>query len=681
MKQNRGHGNRIKRSLPARADMSKKNGGWSAAVGCLFLLVLLVSLFVGISSAGECKWEETGHTRAVNERNCEWEGFWELVSKTCGVIKDEKEGCLYIFIRKEIKCCRYDIEKKYAERCYCNVTGWTLTGKTKWDMYDEDRPLCNPDSVRTVWPPESYEYFEEYQAPPPVVCSFDDSGHIEQSASTLHTVTTEPDTSVALFFLSWEGSDLDLILHSPNGTTIDPSSVYYVENATYEYYMIPNPEPGTWTTEVRAVEVAVSGEDYSVSVYVPVTGDAVFNNIYSDYGVDDDGNGLYDHIDIEVGINVTSPGWYWVNGSLYDANGSEAILVSDETYLKPGDQLVTLKFYGMHLPGAYHLRNLTLYKALFHDGERFFLDLREEAYTTEEYYDFDPIPQLARLTRHYADHGTDVDGDGLYEFLTVDVGVDVTLPGQYTLTGYLYDLNGSEVVWSIDSGIFEVGYHVMHLDFDGKTIEKHRMNGSYCVGNLFLTGRNWTVKDAVSDAHATSAYNYTDFVDPVSTENEVTISGVGLGEIRLIVSFTDTIPVFAGRYSYDLVGINVPQRPNNFTITTSEVKNLKVGVKKIQDNTTRIWVTQTIAAPEGIATVQSDLPSPGNYHVKIFGDAAEGVSEVDLELTAVKKIKASGDFSLSIDISGFPAGKYTVTATADTGCFTDLTLEGLPLTP
>jgi hypothetical protein len=46
------------------------------------------------------------------------------------------------------------------------------------------------------------------------------------------------------------------------------------------------------------------------------------------------------------------------------------------------------------------------------------------------------------------------------------------------------------------------------------------------------------------------------------------------------------------------------------------VKNLKVGIKKIQDNTTRLWVTQTIAAPEGIATLQSDLPSPGNYHVK-----------------------------------------------------------------
>jgi hypothetical protein len=156
---------------------------------------------------------------------------------------------------------------------------------------------------------------------------------------------------------------------------------------------------------------------------------------------------------------------------------------------------------------------------------------------------------------------------------------------------------------------------------------------------------------------------------------------VGLGEIRLIVSYKDTIPVFAGRYSYDLVGINIPQRPNNFTITASAVKNLKLGLKKIQDNTTRIWVTQTFAAPEGKTTAQSDLPSPGNYHVKIFGDAADGTSEVDMELTAVKKIKASGDFSLSIDISGFPAGKYTVTARVDTGCFTDLSLDGLPLAP
>ena len=430
--------------------------------------------------------------------------------------------------------------------------------------------------------------------------------------------------------------------------------------------------------------------DYRYSAYTTLEYDYTdfqtlplkFTGYYSDYGTDTDVDGLYDYLTIDVGVNVSAEGVYSINGLLYDINGNEIVWTSNDTHLHAGPQIVKLNFKGGDIQkhgvdGPYYLKNLTSY-----DQSWNLLNCILDAYTTSAYNYTDFQKPLAEFTSDYADYGIDTDGDGLCDYLTIDVGVNVITAGDYSLMGYLYDVNGTEIVWSIDYGSLDVGNHTMHLDFDGKTIQMHGVNGPYYLKDLLLSsGENWTFIDYIPDAYNTSAYNYTDFVDPVSTENEVTISGVGLGEIRLIVSFTDTIPVFAGRYSYDLVGINIPQRPNNFTITTSEVKNLKVGVKKIQDNTTRIWITQTIAAPEGIATVQSDLPSPGNYHVKIFGDAADGVSEVDLELTAVKKITASGDFSLSIDISGFPAGKYTVTATADTGCFTDLTLEGLPLVP
>ena len=403
-----------------------------------------------------------------------------------------------------------------------------------------------------------------------------------------------------------------------------------------------------------------------------------FTDTYLDYGTDIDGDGLYDYLTTDVGVKVTSAGNYSVEGLLYDVNGSIVVSTSNDTHLDVGVRSVLLNFDGLKIRrhgvnAPFNLSHLILY-----DKNSNLLEYRDFAYTTSAYnYSEFKMGFIGMCS----DYGIDVDTDGLYDYLTIDVSVNVTTPGNYSLMGYLYDVNETEIVWSIDYRSLSAGNHTMHLDFSGKTIQMHGVNGPYYLKHLRLSGENWTFIDYIPDAYNTSAYNYTDFVDPVSTENEVTISGVGLGQIRLIVSFKDTIPVFAGRYSYDLVGINIPQRPNNFTITASAVKNLKLGLKKIQDNTTRIWVTQTIAAPEGRATAQSDLPSPGNYHVKIFGDAAEEASEVDMVLTAVKKIKASGDFSLSIDISGFPAGKYTITAKALNGCFTDLTLDGLPLAP
>lgn len=147
--------------------------------------------------------------------------------------------------------------------------------------------------------------------------------------------------------------------------------------------------------------------------------------------------------------------------------------------------------------------------------------------------------------------------------------------------------------------------------------------------------------------------------------DEITISGVASPnqEITITSSFKDTIQVSAGKYRYDLKDIEIPSKPNRFTVTTKNVKNLRVGVKIL------IWITKSFPASGGVATLSlGDVP-PGNYDIKIFGDAANGASTVDLHVTASLKTKAdsNGNFKAKIGTKGLPPGTYTISAKAPVG--------------
>jgi hypothetical protein len=78
---------------------------------------------------------------------------------------------------------------------------------------------------------------------------------------------------------------------------------------------------------------------------------------------------------------------------------------------------------------------------------------------------------LAALTGNYTDHGLDVNNDGRYEFLSVNVGVDVQTPGEYSVMGSLYDQKNEEIIWAIDHKRLYPGHNRMELDFDGKAIQ------------------------------------------------------------------------------------------------------------------------------------------------------------------------------------------------------------------
>ena len=165
-----------------------------------------------------------------------------------------------------------------------------------------------------------------------------------------------------------------------------------------------------------------------------------------------------------------------------------------------------------------------------------------------------------------------------------------------------------------------------------------------------------------------------------------------LADSKETVILADKLKDIGFRYA-NLAGISIPGRPNNFTVSGKHVKNINVGLKKLQGSyenssmvwkgkATRIWITTQIPADSnGVATADSDLISPGNYQAKIFGDAADNASQVDLTMTMVKKMIVGGRFNLIINTTGFPAGNYSISVKAINGSLSldELAVEGLSI--
>lgn len=121
----------------------------------------------------------------------------------------------------------------------------------------------------------------------------------------------------------------------------------------------------------------------------------------------------------------------------------------------------------------------------------------------------------AMFTGQYSDYGTDIDQDGLYEFLTIEVGVHIMTPGEYSLMGFLYDINNKEVDWSADHKNYTNGDHIMRLNFDSQSLKNHGIGGQYRLGNLtMMFGSSDTGLgncDYIQWAYITHAYNLSDF--------------------------------------------------------------------------------------------------------------------------------------------------------------------------
>jgi len=238
--------------------------------------------------------------------------------------------------------------------------------------------------------------------------------------------------------------------------------------------------------------------------------------IHDDEGVDADGDGLFDYLRVGVQVNVTESGIYRVSiHGLVSSNGSYIPIYDDTSmYLDVGLQAVNVQLYGptIYLSG---LNPVNVSSISLHDADWNWLgDVNNVPLSREYSYTKFDAPS-ASLTGVISDKGIDTDGDGLFNYLGVDVEINVTEAGYYEVS--ISDLLDSHFyhIGAYDSRYvyLDVGIQTITLTLYGLSIYMSGRNPAY-VAYICLrdaSGRDIGSRDRVP---LSKEYSYLNFDPP-----------------------------------------------------------------------------------------------------------------------------------------------------------------------
>jgi len=196
---------------------------------------------------------------------------------------------------------------------------------------------------------------------------------------------------------------------------------------------------------------------------------------HNDYGVDQDSDGLYDELVVDVSVSVMETGWYYLEGDLRTPSNLSITWESAGEYLYAGLNAMELRYYGWQIRNVGLDGPYTIFLYLYDDWYNI-LDTGMHTTFAYAYSDFAENPGL--ITGVSEEVGDD-DADGLYDYLQINVDVDVNRAGRFVLSASLYD---NDWLWLEDIEVddaFTVGLHTVEFVFDPWTIRTQAVDGQF----------------------------------------------------------------------------------------------------------------------------------------------------------------------------------------------------------
>jgi len=259
-----------------------------------------------------------------------------------------------------------------------------------------------------------------------------------------------------------------------------------------------------------------SGEDrFTIPVSLTVAGASLTGMSSTDL-IDRDGDGLFEKLCVEVGVDVTVPGDYRVEGSLLDGNGS-AIGWIGSTERLSGDGSIEICVNGSEIESRGKCGPLRLDNLFLYSGEGDIID-RYEGNITIFQCPEDFQPQSARFTGKFVDKtrastsetGTKPDS------IVIGVEVAVQAPGSYEVAGRLVDDDGFEIEMAEVTTTLEEGVQVVSLSFNPLRFIMKRMPSRLHLEDLTLR-RNGEVIETRTEAWSTGVHRPEEFTTAKKT--------------------------------------------------------------------------------------------------------------------------------------------------------------------
>ncbi|MEM2280813.1 MAG: hypothetical protein QXZ68_02330 [Candidatus Bathyarchaeia archaeon] len=246
-------------------------------------------------------------------------------------------------------------------------------------------------------------------------------------------------------------------------------------------------------------------------------GGAELTGYVYDYGLDTDGDALYNYLVVEVGVNVYTAGKYLLD--VYGLCGEYGYVWTyafNKTYLESGSQKINIRFVGAAIRNA-EINVTKLVDISLYDENHYCIDYRPELNLTKT-YNYTEFDEAARLMGTISDVGVDTDGDGLFNYLNVSVEVYVVEDGLYEVyVGGLYNSSYDYVsVYGYVTAFLTAGTCWLNVSLDGLSIRASQVTDITMVGYielLLVDELTYTLYriDSIYSIPLSRSYNYTDF--------------------------------------------------------------------------------------------------------------------------------------------------------------------------